>query len=275
MTAASQQFWAMTAVPPAELLSPMTDHETPAATAETTVLVIDDDPVMWSMMAMLGREYGFAVKTASDGIEGLALAEQSDADLIVLDLNLPRMTGLDVCRRLRSAGIEVPIVMVSANHDTVDIVVGLEIGADDYVAKPFEVRELAARISAQLRRQRRSTAQVRPGRLKFPGLIIDFGRHEVLRDGELVSLTPTEFNLLALLASRPGRVVSRSDMIQQVWGSGAELDARSVDAHVYRLRRKIEPSGEHPTYVHAVPGVGYRFDYRPPGGLAVAVDLSG
>jgi two-component system response regulator MtrA len=256
----------MTAVPPAELLSPMTDHEPTAATAETTVLVIDDDPVMWSMMAMLGREYGFAVKTASDGIEGLALAEQSDADLIVLDLNLPRMTGLDVCRRLRSAGIEVPIVMVSANHDTVDIVVGLEIGADDYVAKPFEVRELAARISAQLRRQRRSTAQVRPGRLKFPGLIIDFGRHEVLRDGEVVALTPTEFNLLALLASRAGRVVSRSEMIQQVWGQGAELDARSVDAHVYRLRRKVEPAGEHPTYIHAVPGIGYRFDYRPPGG---------
>jgi DNA-binding response OmpR family regulator len=107
---------------------------------------------------------------------------------------------------------------------------------------------------------------VRPGRLKFPGLVIDFGRHEVLRDGEAVGLTPTEFNLLALLATRPGRVVSRADMIQQVWGQGAELDARSVDAHVYRLRRKIEPNNEHPTYVHAVPGVGYRFDYRPVGG---------
>ena len=247
----------------------------PPATAATTILVIDDDPAMASMMEMLGREHGFTVKIATDGLEGLRLAEEADADLILLDLSLPRMTGLDVCRRLRAAGIEVPIVMVSATHDTVDVVVGLEIGADDYVTKPFEIRELAARISAQLRRMRRSNAQVRPGRLKFPGMVLDFGRHEVLRDGELVSLTPTEFNLLALLASRPGRVVSRSDMIQQVWGSGAELDARSVDAHVYRLRRKIEPSGEHPTYVHAVPGVGYRFDYRPPGGLAVAVDLSG
>src|SRR5258708_23651444 len=167
-----------------DLLGAMTEPESPAPVAETTVLVIDDDPVMWSMMSMLGREYGFAVKTASDGVEGLQLAEQSDADLIVLDLNLPRMTGLDVCRRLRSAGIEVPIVMVSANHDTVDIVVGLEIGADDYVAKPFEVRELAARISAQLRRQRPTTAQVRPGRLKFPGQQRDFSRHEVLRDGD-------------------------------------------------------------------------------------------
>jgi DNA-binding response OmpR family regulator len=234
---------------------------------ETTILVIDDDPTMGSMMALLGREYGFKVEVAHDGLEGLRMAEQSDADLIVLDLNLPRVTGLDVCRRLRASGIEVPIVMVSSTHDVVDVVVGLEIGADDYVTKPFELRELAARIGAQLRRQRRTAAQVRPGRLKFPGLVIDFGRHEVLRDGDAVSLTPTEFNLLALLATRPGRVVSRAEMIQQVWGQGAELDARSVDAHVYRLRRKIEPVGEHPTYVHAVPGVGYRFDYRPPGGV--------
>ena len=237
--------------------------------SETTVLVIDDDPTMCRMLEILGREHGFAVRVAYDGLEGLRLAEEADADLIVLDLNLPRLTGLDVCRRLRAQGIEVPIVMVSSNHDVVDVVVGLEIGADDFVTKPFEVRELAARITAQLRRQRRSTAQVRPGRLKFPGLVIDFGRHEVLRDGEAVSLTPTEFSLLALLASRPGRVVSRTEMIAQVWGQGAELDARSVDAHVYRLRRKIEPEGEHPTYVHAVPGVGYRFDYRPPGGIAL------
>ena len=241
------------------------ETETPRVAAETTVLVIDDDPAVATMLALLGREHGFTVQTAGDGEEGLRLAQQSDADLIVLDLNLPRLTGLDICRRLRAAGVEVPIVMISASHDTVDVVVGLEIGADDYVGKPFEMRELAARITAQLRRQRRGTAQVRPGRLKFPGLIIDFGRHEVLRDGDGVSLTPTEFNLLALLAARAGRVVSRNDMIQQVWGQGAELDARSVDAHVYRLRRKIEPPGEHPTYVHAVPGVGYRFEYRPPG----------
>lgn len=254
----------MTAVPHAELLSPMTDHEPTTTTAETTVLVIDDDPVMWSMMSMLGREYGFAVKTTSDGVKNLQLAEQSDADLIVLDLNLPRMTGLDVCRRLRTAKIKIPIVIMSTNHDTVDIVIGLEIDADDYVAKPFKMRELATRISAQLRRQRRSTTQMRPGRLKFPDLIIDFGRHEMLRDDKVVALTPTEFNLLALLANRAGRVVSRSEMIQQVWNQGTKLDARSVDAHVYRLRRKMKPASKHPTYIHAVPKIGYRFDYRPP-----------
>lgn len=231
---------------------------------EATVLVIDDDPAMGSMLAMMGHEHGFRVQVASDGFEGLRLAEQSDCDLIVLDLNLPGVTGLDVCRRLRAAGIEVPIVIVSANNEIVDVVVGLEIGADDFVTKPFEWRELVARIGAQLRRQRRTSAQVRPGRLKFPGLVIDLGRHEVLRDGQPVALTPTEFNLLCLLAARSGRVVSRHDMITEVWGQGAELDARSVDAHIYRLRRKIEPPGDHPTYVHAVPGVGYRFDYRPP-----------
>jgi DNA-binding response OmpR family regulator len=251
----------MTTVPLLEV------EQRPSTAATTTILVIDDDPSVGAMLSMLGRDSGFTVRVATDGVEGLRMAEESDADLIVLDLNLPGMTGLDVCRKLRASGVEVPIVIVSVAHDVVDVVVGLEIGADDYVTKPFELRELAARISAQLRRQRRSSAQVRPGRLKFPGLVLDFGRHELLRDGAAVNLTPTEFNLLALLASRPGRVVSRTEMIHQVWGQGADLDARSVDAHVYRLRRKIEPPGDHPTYVHAVPGVGYRFDYRPTGGM--------
>src|SRR5258708_31136352 len=133
----------MSAVPHTPLLDPLTENEAPGAPAETTVLVIDDDPVMWSMLSMLGREYGFAVKTASDGVEGLQLAEQSDADLIVLDLNLPRMTGLDVCRRLRSAGIEVPIVMGPANPGTVGILVRLQIGPDHSAANPFDVPEAA------------------------------------------------------------------------------------------------------------------------------------
>ena len=141
------------------------DAPTAPSSGETTILVIDDDPAMGRMMEILGREHGFAVRTALDGVEGLRLAEEADCDLIVLDLNLPRMTGLDVCRRLRSQGVEVPIVIVSSNTDVVDVVVGLEIGGDDYVTKPFELRELAARISAQLRRQRRGHAQVRPGRL--------------------------------------------------------------------------------------------------------------
>lgn len=229
---------------------------------EATVLVIDDDPSMHDILAVLGNQHGFGIQFADDGADGLRLAEQNDVDLIVLDLNLPGLTGFDVCRRIRAAGIEIPIVMVSASSDPVDVVVGLEIGADDYVIKPFEIRELAARINAKLRRQRTSQAQVRPGRLKFPGLIVDVGRHEVLRDGQPVTLTPTEFDLLALLSASPGRVISRTEMIQKVWGQGADLDLRSVDAHVYRLRRKIEPEGPRPTYIHAVPGIGYRFERR-------------
>ncbi|MFN2582131.1 MAG: response regulator [Candidatus Dormibacteria bacterium] len=232
------------------------------ASAEATVLVIDDDPSMRDILSVLAQQHGFTIQFAENGADGLRVAEQSDIDLILLDLSLPGITGFDVCRRLRGAGIEVPIIMVSASSDVVDVVVGLEIGADDYLTKPFELRELAARINAKLRRQRTSQSQVRPGRLKFPGLIVDIGRHEVLRDGEQVSLTPTEFDLLALLSASPGRVISRSEMIQKVWGQGADLDLRSVDAHVYRLRRKIEPDGPRPTYIHAVPGIGYRFERR-------------
>ncbi|MBV8446226.1 MAG: response regulator transcription factor [Candidatus Dormibacteraeota bacterium] len=235
---------------------------TARTSAEATVLVIDDDLSMRDIMSVLAQQHGFALQFAEDGADGLRVAEQSDVDLILLDLSLPGLTGFDVCRRLRAGGVEVPIIMVSGSSDVVDIVVGLEIGADDYITKPFEVRELAARINAKLRRQRTSQSQVRPGRLKFPGLIVDIGRHEVLRDGQPVSLTPTEFDLLALLSASPGRVISRSEMIQKVWGQGADLDLRSVDAHVYRLRRKIEPEGPRPTYIHAVPGIGYRFERR-------------
>jgi DNA-binding response OmpR family regulator len=242
------------------VLSPGWGGSRPAADA--TVLVIDDDPSMRDILSVLAQQHGFALQFAENGAEGLRLAEQTDVDLILLDLSLPGLPGFDVCRRIRSAGVEVPIIMVSASNDKVDVVVGLEIGADDYISKPFEVRELAARINAKLRRQRSSQAQVRPGRLKFPGLIVDIGRHEVLRDGDSVSLTPTEFDLLALLSASPGRVISRSEMIQKVWGQGADLDLRSVDAHVYRLRRKIEPEGPRPTYIHAVPGIGYRFERR-------------
>jgi len=230
--------------------------------AEATVLVIDDDPTMRDLLSVVANQHGFSVQYAQDGADGLRIAEQSDVDLILLDLSLPGLPGFDVCRRLRAAGVEVPIIMVSASNDTVDVVVALEIGADDYISKPFEIRELAARINAKLRRQRTTQSQVRPGRLKFPGLIVDIGRHEVLRDGAPVNLTPTEFDLLALLSASPGRVISRSEMIQKVWGQGADLDLRSVDAHVYRLRRKIEPEGPRPTYIHAVPGIGYRFERR-------------
>jgi len=244
------------------LVAPATGTQPRIGGGEAAVLVINDDPSMHDILTVLGQQHGFSIQFAEDGIDGLRIAESSDIDLIVLDLRLPGMTGIDVCRRLRGTGVEVPIIMVSANSDPVDVVVALEIGADDYIIKPFAVRELAARINAKLRRHRASQSQIRPGRLKFPGLIVDVGRHEVLRDGKPVTLTPTEFDLLSLLSASPGRVISRSEMIQKVWGPAADLDLRSVDAHVYRLRRKIEPEGPRPTYIHAVPGIGYRFERR-------------
>ncbi len=238
------------------------DGAFPQRTDQAVVLIIDDDHTMRDIFSVLGQQHGFSIRFAENGLEGMRVAENDDIDLIILDLSLPGLTGFDVCRKLRSASIETPIIMLSARSDPVDVVVGLEIGADDYVTKPFELRELAARINAKLRRQRSSDMQVRPGRLKFPGLLIDLSHHEVLRDGQSVNLTPTEFDILVLLSSAPGRVVSRSEMIQKVWGQGADLDLRSVDAHVYRLRRKIEPGGRKPTYIHAVPGIGYRFERR-------------
>src|SRR5207245_3472917 len=177
------------------LLSPV-GHGAARTSAEATVLVIDDDPSMRDILNLIAHQHGFMLQYAIDGADGLRLAEQTDVDLILLDLSLPGLPGFDVCRRIRSSGVEVPIIMVSASSDKVDVVVGLEIGADDYITKPFEVRELAARINAKLRRQRASQSQVRPGRLKFPGPIVDVGRHEALRDGKPVTLTPTAFDPL-------------------------------------------------------------------------------
>ena len=149
--------------------------------------------------------------------------------------------------------------MLTAKADTIDVVVGLELGADDYVTKPFEVRELMARIGAHLRRAEITPQEQPRDRFEFTGLIIDLGRRQVFRDGEEVLLTLTEFNLLALLASRPGQVMSRGELLRRVWGYEVEIETRTVDAHVYRLRRKIEPEPDKPTYIHSVPGIVYRF----------------
>jgi DNA-binding response OmpR family regulator len=171
------------------------------------------------------------------------------------------MSGLDVCRKLRAEGSLVPIIMLTAKSDTIDKVVGLEVGADDYVTKPFEVRELMARIGAHLRRSDADAAgeATNKSRREFPGLVIDISRRQVWRDDVEVILTVTEFNVLALLTSRPGQVFSRSELLRDVWGYDVDIETRTVDAHVYRLRKKIEIDSEKPTYVHSVPGIGYRF----------------
>ncbi|HEY6782514.1 MAG TPA: response regulator transcription factor [Candidatus Dormibacteraeota bacterium] len=224
----------------------------------TRILLADDEQSILTLLSYPLRQDGYDVVRASSGAEALERFAESEFDLVVLDVMMPSVDGLEVCRRMRASST-VPIIMLTAKSDTIDVVVGLELGADDYVTKPFEVRELMARIGAHLRRSEISAQEQPRDRFEFPGLTIDLGRRQVFRDGEEVMLTLTEFNLLALLASRPGQVMSRGELLRRVWGYEVEIETRTVDAHVYRLRRKIEPDAEKPTYIHSVPGIGYRF----------------
>ena len=224
-----------------------------------TILIVEDDQPSREVVRMALAAQNHTLLEAATGTDGLQMAREGNPDLIILDVNLPQMSGIEVCRRLRNEGSRVPIIMLTAKADTIDKVVGLELGADDYVTKPFEVRELLARIGAHLRRSEISAQEAPKDRFEFPGLTIDLGRRQVFRDSDEVLLTLTEFNLLALLASRPGQVMSRGELLRRVWGYEVEIETRTVDAHVYRLRRKIEPDPEKPTYIHSVPGIGYRF----------------
>jgi DNA-binding response OmpR family regulator len=224
------------------------------------ILIIEDDEQSRQVVRLAMQSQSFQLKEAKTGDEGLELARAGEPDLILLDVNMPGMSGLDVCRKLRAEGLLVPIIMLTAKSDTIDKVVGLEVGADDYITKPFEVRELVARIGAHLRRSEASTGEApNRARREFPGLVIDTSRRQVWRDGSEVPLTVTEFNVLALLSSRPGQVFSRAELLRDVWGYDIEIETRTVDAHVYRLRKKIEVDSENPQYIHSVPGIGYRF----------------
>jgi DNA-binding response OmpR family regulator len=225
------------------------------------ILMIEDDPNSRQIVRLATEAQSYTLTEASTGDEGLELARASNPDLILLDINMPGMSGLDVCRKLRAEGSLVPIIMLTAKSDTIDKVVGLEVGADDYVTKPFEVRELMARIGAHLRRSDADAAgeASAKSRREFPGLVIDISRRQVWRDDVEVVLTVTEFNVLSLLTARPGQVFSRSELLRDVWGYEVDIETRTVDAHVYRLRKKIEVDSEKPQYVHSVPGIGYRF----------------
>ena len=223
------------------ILAPL-GHGVVRAPAEATVLVIDDDPAMRDILCHRRPAARIRPAVRRGRRRGPRLAEQSDVDLILLDLSLPGMPGLDVCRRLRGAGVEVR--SSSCRRARTPWTWWSHSRSAPTTTSPNPSRSASSRhvstpsCAASGPRSRRSARAA-----KFPGLIVDIGRHEVLRDGESVNLTPTEFDLLALLSASPGRVISRSEMIQKVWGQGADLDLRSVDAHVYRLRRKIEPTG--------------------------------
>jgi len=225
-----------------------------------TILMIEDDQSTRDLVRMACQGQNFTLVEAENGEKGMEILGKNPPDLVLLDLNLPGVSGMDVCRQLRSDGTQVPIIMITGKSDTIDVVVGLEVGADDYVTKPFEVRELVARMGAHLRRAEQAVATQQPKtRFEFPGLTIDMNSRQVWRDGREVVLTLTEFNLLSLLASQAGQVVSRGELLRKVWGYEIEIETRTVDAHIYRLRKKIERDSEKPSYIHSVPGIGYRF----------------
>jgi DNA-binding response OmpR family regulator len=228
------------------------------ASHTTSILVVDDDASNRAMLRLACEGLRAGVIEASTGTDALRLIVDAQPDLVLLDIGLPDISGLEVCRRVRAAGITTPILVISGRADLVDVVLGIELGADDYIRKPYNVRELLARVSAQLRRA--ATPRPQPdGPLELGGLSIDLRGHRVCRDGAEIGLTLTEFNLLALLAARHGDIVSRSEMLTTIWEHTPEVDPRTIDAHIHRLRRKLEQGSPGYCYIDTVPGVGYRF----------------
>jgi two-component system response regulator MtrA len=217
------------------------------------VLVVDDDTALAEMLGIVLRTEGFEPVFCADGARALAVFRESKPDLVLLDLMLPGRDGIDVCRSIRAES-GVPIVMLTAKTDTVDVVLGLESGADDYVVKPFKPKELVARVRTRLRR----TDQVSPETLTIGDLQIDVAGHAVKRGGDHISLTPLEFDLLAALARKPWQVFTREVLLQEVWGYRHAADTRLVNVHVQRLRSKIEHDPERPQIVVTVRGVGYK-----------------
>jgi two-component system phosphate regulon response regulator PhoB len=219
------------------------------------ILIIDDESDVADLVAMNLKAEGYKTITADNGETGLAKAKDEEPQLIVLDLMLPKMSGLEVCKALKreSATSRIPIIMLTAKSDEVDRIVGLELGADDYVTKPFSPRELLLRIQSVLRRS--STGGEKQERIKVGDIVLDHSRHEVLVKNEKIELTATEFRLLAILMERRGRVQTRDRLLNDVWGYESVIDTRTVDTHIRRLREKLGPVAD---YVETVRGVGYR-----------------
>jgi two-component system, OmpR family, alkaline phosphatase synthesis response regulator PhoP len=229
---------------------------------QRAILIIEDDRDIARLVEMHLREEGYEVEVARDGDTGLSRALSKGFDLIILDLMLPGVDGIEICRRVRARSAATPILMLTSRSSEFDRVLGLELGADDYLTKPFSIRELAARVKALLRRVEalRSEASETPrDTVRVGGLVIDPDKRSVLRNGEPVSLTAKEFDLLLRFASHPGRVYTRSELLSLVWGYGYEGYEHTVNSHINRLRAKIEQDPAAPRYIVSVRGVGYKF----------------
>ena len=226
------------------------------------VLIIEDDQDISHLLELHLKDMSFDVQTAADGMLGLSMAQQDKYDLIILDLMLPKLDGLEICKRLRGGENQTPILMLTAKSTELDRVIGLELGADDYLTKPFSILELIARVKAILRRaslRAKSLPEIGTEKIQVNGLSIDPLRHEVKIDDARVELTAREFDLLYYFARNPGRVLSRAQLLDQVWGYGHDGYEHTVNSHINRLRKKIEHDPEHAGYILTVWGVGYKF----------------
>jgi len=220
------------------------------------ILIVEDEASIALALEDDLRREGYQTEVASDGETATHRAVSEDFDLILLDVMLPKRDGFEVCRDVRRAGIETPILMLTAKTQEAEKVMGLELGADDYVTKPYSARELRARVKAHLRRSGAGVPQI----YRFGDAELDFARHELRRGGKIVELSALEFKLLAAFVKRSGRVLTRAQLLDEVWGHGTNVTERVVDNQVTNLRKKIEPEPERPRYLVALRGIGYRFD---------------
>ena len=231
-------------------------------TWEETILVVDDDAALLEVISIVLSSEGYRVVTAIDGVEALREVGQDGLDLVVLDIMLPKISGFEVLKKIREKS-DVPVVMLTAKSQSVDKVVGLELGADDYITKPFDTKELLARIRAILRRLGRQEGRSRDGILRLDSLELDPDGYTVARNGKPLELTPTEFKILALLMRRPGRAFTRTQISEALSTGSHYLASRYIDVHISRLRAKIEHDPKEPRIIQTVPSVGYRAA-RPP-----------
>lgn len=219
------------------------------------VLLVEDEPALARGLSDTFRVQGFEVRVATDGQEGLDAALSGEADLILLDLMLPKVNGYEICRAVRAQGLDIPILMLTAKGQEQDVILGLNLGADDYITKPFRTGELIARARAFLRRR-----TVKDPSCRFGDCEVDLRARKVLRDGVELELTAKEFRLLAYFTSRPGCALSRDAILNAVWGSSVFVTPRSIDRCVATLRSKIEPDPHNPIYIHTIRDIGYRFE---------------
>jgi two-component system alkaline phosphatase synthesis response regulator PhoP len=227
------------------------------------LLIVDDDSSMRLLLAEYFRRLGFEVEEKESGAEALEPATSGRFDCFIFDVTMPEMTGLELLRRVRERGVRTPAMFLTAHDEVEAKVAGFEAGADDYLAKPFSPRELELRVEALLRRSGSAPQTTETERIEVGDLVIDKRRHEVMRHGERVDLTPLEFQILELLASEPGRAWSRNSLLDQVWSTDYEGYQRNIDPHINRLRKKIEDDPKNPRYVLTVRGVGYKLNESP------------